>query len=166
MSSGLIDDCLKASAECEFRCCHQIRPTKRSGFEKENLLLIHPGELQGSTLPRDHIETISEGQYGETYGYCKKECFDQSKCNHLLNFKPLDCRSYPFFPVFCDEHLELAIDANRCPLARDMYRLKDHYQWVLDEWTALISRDNRVVEWIKSLQMQRHYQVVKREVFL
>lgn len=121
---------------------------------------MYPGEWdQEPNERKEHIIISDDNDHGGKLGYCDKENFDQSQCNPLQNFKPLDCHSYPFFPVIVDGQLKLSIDSKRCPLSKDIEKLRDHYRFILSEWLKAIENDESVKTWIESISLDG-YEVI------
>ncbi|MGX9725973.1 MAG: hypothetical protein ACTFAK_01250 [Candidatus Electronema sp. VV] len=152
IEQGLISGCQKMSTTCQYRCCDQSKVTS-DDFCQENSILMYPGEWEKQdSKKRDHILVSDDNFYGGKLGYCDKEHFDQSKCDPLKNFKSLDCRSYPFFPVFEEEILKLAID-ERCPLPRDTEELRQHYRFILNEWRKITEESEEIRRLINKISI-------------
>lgn len=149
---GNINACAACSHICGYGCCHQALPHE-ADFGPENSILLYPGELEAAAEEtRRHILVTADNFNNGKLGYCDRDHFDQSKCSAEKNFKPLDCQSYPFFPVIKDGKLILKIDKKRCPLGTDA--LLRHYESVLRKWEEVIAKNPAVKEWIVSFQLE------------
>ena len=152
-NDGYILGCQSKSGQCHYRCCDQSKITS-DDFCQENAILLYPGEWEAEkNKSKKHI-TISDDQfYSGKLGYCDKDNFDQSKCNPLLNFKPLDCKSYPFFPIIVDGKIKLTIDSARCPLSENIEELRQHFRVILSEWIEITENNELVRSWIKNINL-------------
>lgn len=149
---GHINDCTSCSHICGYGCCHQALPHEED-FGPESSILLYHGELEAATEEtRRHILVTADNFHNGKLGYCDRDNFDQSKCDVAKNFKPLDCQSYPFFPAIRDGKLILLIDKKRCPLAINV--LLRHYEWVLQKWKGVITKNPAVKEWITSFELE------------
>jgi hypothetical protein len=152
IDNGKIDACIGCSSICGFRCCHQSN-LHEEAFGPENAILLYPGEIdEVSRATRAHIQITNEDFNGGKLGYCDRENFDQSTCDPTKNFKPLDCRSYPFFPTIVNGELKLLIDKERCPLPSLI--LQRHYDDILKLWTDLLVQKPELENWIKGFNLQ------------
>ena len=141
---------------CGYHCCRQLLPKEGAPVAGESILLF-PGEYEraceAGTDRARHIRLIGSDDNGGDYGFCDPTIIDQGSCHPARNFKPLDCRSYPLFPVVRDGRIMLYIDT-RCPISRDnRERLQDHARMVLRAWEREIERDPRVQEWLENLHL-------------
>ncbi|MDD4352144.1 MAG: hypothetical protein PHU71_04145 [Candidatus Gracilibacteria bacterium] len=152
-NKGYILGCQNNSDICHYRCCDQSTTTSYD-FCQENAILLYPGEWEKEVKERKkHILISDDDNHTGKLGYCDKENFDQSQCNPLQNFKPLDCHSYPFFPVIADGKLKLAIDSKRCPLSKDIQQLREHYRFILNEWMRVVGNNEKVKTWIGNISL-------------
>jgi len=112
---------------------------------------MHPGEWeaaksQGRSL--DHLEIIADENGGHRT-ICHAS--DTSTCDH--GYKPLDCASYPFFPVLSPtgHEIDSMIKGSKCPLPLD--RLGRHAAWVHREWQQLVDGHRDVKEWLRRVEL-------------
>lgn len=152
IDGGYLLGCGEASQECHYRCCDQSKPGT-ADFCQENALLLYPGEWESAEGSKSHIDISVENDHEGKLGYCAKERFDQSSCHPDKNFKPLDCKSYPFFPTIIDGKMKMALDVMRCPLSRDPQALLQHYNYILSLWLAVAEKNPSVIEWIKTKKL-------------
>ena len=148
--------CGQYANACNYKCCQQD-----SGGESElspgNYLLIYPEELADkSESICKHIKLVSDNFYGGSLGFCDAKIIDQSGCCTSKNFKPLDCRSYPFVPAFINQELVLIAD-KRCPIVQERElnkkKLDELYQGVISAWRRAVLKNEKVAGWIKSLDL-------------
>lgn len=160
LASGKIAQCTDASAHCHYSCCCQIRPSNPR-FTIFESLLLHPGELAQTPSPSNrHIEIVGSLDKGEL-GFCLLSPLERLNCGDSSHYKPLDCRSYPFFPVIRQGSLVLAIDSRRCPLVSNLSGLTNHYRTTLNTWKALIETNSDVVNWITAIRAETHFRIVE-----
>ncbi len=147
---GALSDCSQHAKECGYRCCDQ---DVLISFEtcRENMILLYPGELETTRLPKAHLITTDVQTGGGRFAACDRVNFDQSSCNSVCNFKPLDCQSYPFSPILVNGQLRLMLDAGRCPLSRELISLKAHYNKIHTHWEQLIANDFRIYCWVAGM---------------
>ena len=79
--SGKIEECKYFIGNCP--CC-------KIGSVK---LFLFPGEFENSSLKKDHIKIIDQNYFGGKSATCKKYCKSG-------DFKPLECKTYPYSPFF------------------------------------------------------------------
>lgn len=154
---GIFDsklNCPSHSNICNYRCCSQSLPQDLD-FCAQNSILLYPGELAsaiGRHLYIGHLTITDQSYFGGNLAYCSSTNFDQSNCDPFMNFKPLDCISYPFFPSFIGNELVLMFDSARCPLKGTMLHL--HYIKILRRWYELTSCNIEIINWIKSVELE------------
>lgn len=90
---GKLPEC--PTGNCQFVCCQ---------FGK-NYIVTYPGELENADLSTDHLEVIDQDYMGGKKVTCIKACTEK-------DFKPLDCKLYPLWPLSNGEFLV----GNKCPL--------------------------------------------------
>ncbi|MBU0978389.1 hypothetical protein KKF92_01015 [Patescibacteria group bacterium] len=152
-NSGAIIACRSYAYNCDYHCCKQQLPLYEESPNPCNSLLLYPGEWESQNNERkQHIRLIANHLSGKL-GFCDPSRIDQSQCNAQANFKPLDCKSYPFFPVFIGGELTLLKDT-RCPLSiENADNLDRHYKTVLNIWAKLVETNQQVEFWIISLSL-------------
>lgn len=139
MNRGEIIDC--ASAACGHRCCD---------FSQGNFIALYPGELNravatGKSLAHLEVRPSSDGGHRAICRAC-----DTSSCDG--GYKPLDCASYPFFPVArTDGSITVSLFGKKCPLL--LTRLARHRAWVAREWSSLVKSSKNVLGWLKATQL-------------
>lgn len=151
---GIIEGCIEGSKKCEFRCCDQDVPEDLKPIRPIDYILMYPGEYDSEDPKQSHLEHIAD-YAGGVLARCKKECFDQSQCDPDVNYKPLDCRSYPLFPTLSDDGLVLVKD-ERCPLTTSDIDL-EHYEAVLDNWLEVVTHRPQTIAWLSNLIMEGYY---------
>ena len=127
---GKLQGCEQFNTFCNYACCNQ-------GCDSSFSIFMYPNEYENTLLPKDHIQVIKEEKNGIKIGKCKYSIEERKMCTGIKRFKPLDCFSYPFFPVIKDYRLFLLVDKVRCPLPH-YYNLNDHYCKVYNIWRDLI----------------------------
>ena len=75
--------------------------------------------------------------------------------------KPLDCASYPFFPVLPTEGeaIEAMIKGSKCPLPLE--RLGRHAAWVHTAWQSLVAQNADIKEWLRKVELLRSVREVQ-----
>ena len=132
MSDGIIPQCKIKNKECKYGCC-------KFG---NNYIVLYPGELEKSKLNKSHLEIIDEDYFGGKKAICVRRCEER-------DFKPLDCKSYPFFPVI-DKNKIVLLRGIKCPLLNE--DLVGHKKWVLDYWNNLME-DKNILNWLKKVKL-------------
>lgn len=124
---------------CSFRCCD---------FQQGNFIATHPRELQDASAAGKslaHLRVIDAVGEGHKVICTAK---DTATCDN--GYKPLDCRSYPFFPTIDPaenaHNLKAGLKGKKCPL--DVSQIQDHAAWVLDEWAAKILDNPSIATWL------------------
>jgi hypothetical protein len=154
--------CNKYSKICHYKCCSQDLPSKKKKIEPHNCFLIYPNEIaETDNKYKRHIKILKNNFQGGKLGYCNPEVINQADCNEINNFKSIDCKSYPFFPVFINNTLGLLIDS-RCPLfnisTADKKYLLIHYDLTIKLWKSAIKKNPKIKKWIMSIKLPT-YQV-------
>ena len=129
-------------ADCGFRCCQ---------FNHGNYIVMFPGELaaaraQGHSTA--HLEITAEENGGHR-AVCRAR--DTGTCDN--GYKPLDCASYPFFPLLGPQgdSMFAMIRGAKCPLPLD--RLDAHASWVQDTWQALLEGSQEIRSWLGGVEL-------------
>lgn len=152
--TGKISACLRYSSICHFDCCRQNNPSLSELPIPASSLLLVPGELNGK-IGIDHILITRDNYFGGSLGFCDSTKIDQSKCDSSLNYKPLDCRSYPFFPRLIDNQLVLYKDS-RCPLGKvDSLELHKIYPGVFSLWAETLENPN-IRRWVNQVELPNY----------
>lgn len=110
-------------------CCHSTGP--------DNFIFFLPNEL-------DYQVSLSPGipfVQVDSSDSSKLHCDGNEKC--IYEKRPLDCRSYPYFPAVCEGRLVGYYDcraAHDCPLQPEK-ELKDHLKRIHVWWSRLLLDD-------------------------
>jgi Fe-S-cluster containining protein len=136
---------------CGFRCCD---------FQQGNYIVLYPGELEAAQLRSEstsHLQDL-EPYEGGYKAVCKAA--DTATCDG--GYKPLDCKSYPFFPSINEEDgsVDVVLKGGKCPLTADM--IPDHRQWVGTEWGRLAERHSDVGQWIAKVRLVGYVAIPRR----
>jgi hypothetical protein len=131
---GKIPACPKDG--CGFKCCH---------FDQGNYIVLYPGELDA--VPPEatrHLEIIDPDYCGGQKAVCTLS--GHQDCGG--GYKPLDCRTYPYFP---DEHGHLTLRGSKCPLtSMDLVAHRARYEKV---WAALYYSGPRLRAWLACVEL-------------
>lgn len=151
---GRLTGCAELAPECGYHCCHQRPlPTAVDLVDPSEAILLAPGEVEGATAPANHLTISRITAAGGRFARCAQDGFDQSTCSEATNFKPLDCRSYPFFPSMSEGRLVLLKD-QRCPLgSAQQQELDAHYWSVRTAWQQLMTSSAAARNWIQSISL-------------
>jgi hypothetical protein len=128
---GLIAACKRHTPRCHHKCCDFA----------DNYIVLYPGELEKTKLDKSH--------FGGKKAVCLRLCREDS-------FKPLDCKSYPFFPKVGPRGEVEIVRGKKCPLKMD--ELTDHKEKFLEVWRTLIE-DSAVLEWLKRVELVAYHPV-------
>jgi hypothetical protein len=137
VTDGKIDLCPKAG--CGFRCCE---------FQQGNYIVLHPGELDAARSGHeslDHLEITDDGRGGHraTCRAARTETCDDG-------YKPLDCRSYPYFPVLAEDEARVTswlLKGRKCPLVP--HEIDVHGKWVIEQWNILVESSPAIATWLR-----------------
>ena len=122
-------------------CCHSTG--------EDSFIFFLPGEFEFQTSqdPAIPFHSVSE-QFSDRF-----HCSGNADC--IYEARPLDCRSYPYFPAVIDmEHVGY-FDCRRshaCPLRIDL-ELRDHLKKIHKWWRVLL-KNEEVKIWANA--MSRH----------
>lgn len=137
---GIIEQCAKYTKMCDYKCC----------IFKDNYILMYPGEREdakfrdGKTI--EHLEVLDEDGYRGLKVVCTRRCGDG-------DYKPLDCASYPYFPVVKNGLITGLIKGEKCPLIQLRANIGVHALWVLRTWQELIDERPLVGKWLEETEM-------------
>lgn len=149
--TGKIMSCVEASAICGYRCCDQDIPIEGEEVKPTDYILMYPGEYDPADERQNHLTPVGMHN-GGVLARCIKECFDQSACHPDVNYKPLDCMSYPLMPKVTGGELALAKDS-RCPLI--LTDISDgHREAILKRWQEVAVKNNKFLEWLINLSLE------------
>ncbi len=133
MGNGIIKQCVNRGSECHFKCCNFTT----------NFIVLYPGEYEESNLNKSHLKIIDENYHGGKKAVCTRLCAPG-------DFKPLDCKTYPFFPVIDSNNTIRLIKGSKCPLTNS--ELTRHKAWVMNTWIKLF-RNEQIREWVKKVKL-------------
>jgi len=133
MKSGMIKQCGNKISECHYNCC----------IFSSNFIVLYPGEYEKSKLKKNHLKIIDEDYHGGKKVVCTKICTSK-------DFKPLDCKSYPFFPTLDSDNNLRLIKGIKCPLINK--ELNKHKTKVIEAWKG-VSKDKKIKNWIKEVKL-------------
>lgn len=139
MSQGTIALCPHGG--CGFVCCT---------FMQGNYIVLYPGELDAAAragASSDHLTITDPDDHGGRRAICTAA--DTATCDH--GYKPLDCQSYPYFPVAGDGARLGLIRGAKCPLPDPAIR--DHAGWVRRAWTMLLVQHPEVAAWLAAVTL-------------
>lgn len=156
--SGKIADC--ANSGCNWRCCQ---------FMQGNYIVLYPGEVaaaKGRGESLHHLDIFDDDYHGGS----RATCFASDTASCDSGYKPLDCATYPFFPVIGEQSDTEAIeptggDANvaaeqrvikwdfgqKCPLNPE--ELITHLDLMRAAWQDRMRADHRVAPWLRLVRL-------------
>lgn len=117
----LIDACKKYLDICGYRCCH---------FE-DNYIVLYPDELSTTRLSTSHLNIIDEDYHGGKKAVCTRRCSPE-------DYKPFDCRVYPYFLVMLENGKIQFLKGAKCPLKKE--ELMDHKKNCINEFKRLVKK--------------------------
>lgn len=133
VSDGTISLCPHQG--CAFMCCE---------FQQGNYIVMYPGELEAAIRAGLSVRHL---QITEPYnGGFKAVCTAGRTATCDDGYKPLDCKSYPYFPVIKDGQIHAGLKGKKCPLTPAMTRA--HAQFVEHEWRHLAEQVPAVIDWL------------------
>jgi hypothetical protein len=153
--TGKIISCAKASAICGYRCCDQDPVITAGNARPTDYIMMYPGEYNACDTRQSHLMPVA-AYCGGILARCAKECFDQSQCDPLANYKPLDCMSYPLMPKVDGGCVTLFKD-DRCPLTETDIS-ESHRETTQKRWQELAAVNPDVLDWLSSLTMDGYTQ--------
>ncbi|HTU72726.1 MAG TPA: hypothetical protein VMG38_04335 [Trebonia sp.] len=139
-----------------------------------NYIVLYPGEVdaaRGRNESLDHLNIFDDDYHGGSRATCRAS--DTARCDG--GYKPLDCATYPFFPVMSDHRdaatPEPGVDpasaarphpvewlvGRKCPL--NPAYLGAHRERMQAIWQDLLRADARVGPWLRLVRLvgyQRH----------
>lgn len=129
-------------ANCGFRCCE---------FQQGNYIVTYPGELEAASRRNEsisHLEIIAR-YHGGYKTVCKAR--DTSSCDH--GYKPLDCKSYPFFPAVAPgkDRIAVTLKGSKCPLIWNL--IPWHQGWVKRAWQRLADQNPATIDWLRKVTL-------------
>lgn len=126
---------------CGYCCCQ---------FNHGNYIVLYPGELEAARaagLSLAHLDIFDLDYHGGARATCHAS--DPSCCDG--GYKPLDCASYPFFPVVEEDGGLGLLRGAKCPLQTEM--IPEHQAWVRQVWAELLADEPVVGEWLRKVAL-------------
>jgi len=128
----IIESCEKYVEECKFKCCH---------FE-DNYIVLYPNEFETTHLSKTHLRIIDDDYFGGKKAICMEPCSEK-------DFKPFDCKMYPYFFITYDNHNIKVLKGKKCPLKKG--ELANHKKKYLLMFKKLLN-DKRFFEWQRRIE--------------
>src|ERR1700722_6602570 len=144
-NNGIIPSC--ANSGCsqhlgEKRCCD---------FQQGNYIVLYPGELdlaRKAGHSTAHLKIIDDDYHAAQKVGCSAK--ETATCDN--GFKPLDCKSYPFFPAAPNNgHVDLLVKGKKCPLQAE--HLKVHAAFVRETWNEVMASNPDVRAWLSKVEL-------------
>lgn len=140
MQDGVISKC--PCNGCNYTCCD---------FNQNNFIVMYPHEYEEAKqngFNLGHLEITDENYFGGKKAICHAR--ERQTCDN--GYKPLDCKSYPLFPVTGEEELEIGfIKGKKCPLLVE--DLGEHARYVKQKWQALMQLQPLVGFWLSNVNL-------------
>lgn len=133
--TGELDLCSKLAPVCKYKCCKFA----------SNYIVLYPGEREAAGKCLDHLEIIDSDYFGGQKAHCKQQC------NPAVDYKPLDCRSYPFFPQVTLDKISGLLKGKKCPA--DGQSASNHALKTIEVWNDLINDNLQIVEWLTHVRL-------------
>ena len=130
---GNIENCKKYISKCKCKCCD---------FDN-NYIVLYPGEFESTQLRKDHIKIIDENYFGGKKAICLRPCKEGE-------FKPLDCKSYPYFPMTNKDGSFKIIKGLKCPLKEK--ELTSHKKKFFEIWFNLL-KNKEIYKWVYNIDL-------------
>jgi len=131
--SGKMKECSKHIPNCI--CCNL----------NNNYVAIFPNELESTNKKTGHLKTIKTDKFGGKVVSCTKQCGSD-------DYKPLDCRLFPFFPRIVGGKVRLLF-SKKCPLKKRAYIIKEEVLMHMQE----LCKNKQIAEWINTIEWPRSY---------
>jgi hypothetical protein len=125
---------------CGYRCCE---------FQQGNYIVMYPGELESAVAQGHSVEhlTITASYNGGFKAICTAR--QTATCDN--GYKPLDCQSYPYFPVVKDGSIQVGLKGKKCPLVLEL--MPGHAEFVERQWRARAQQAPQIVPWLSQVQL-------------
>ena len=130
--TGEIEKCLTYLPNCN--CCDFSR----------HYIVLYPGEYENSHLDKKHMEVTDEDYFGGKKGRCSRLCKEGE-------LKPMDCKSYPYFPKINKNGNLRLLRCGKCPISES--ELTNHRKEVIRHWNVLV-KDVKIREWVEKIKLQ------------
>lgn len=133
------------------RCWEKLGKSRCCDFQQGNYIVLYPGELEEAQAAGQSVAhlSITDADY---HGGKKAVCIAQCTATCDNGFKPLDCKSYPYFPAppVIDE-VDFVMKGSKCPLQER--HLAQHRYDVQMEWENLIEKKPEVGDWLNKVEL-------------
>jgi Fe-S-cluster containining protein len=125
---------------CGYRCCE---------FQQGNYIVLFPDELETAVAQGQSVAhlKITAAYNGGFKAICTAA--ETATCDH--GYKPLDCKSYPYFPIVRDGKIQAGLKGKKCPLVPEL--LPGHADFVERSWRAAAEQFPGVVAWLNEVQL-------------
>ncbi len=130
---GMIKNCEEYVSQCKCKCCK---------FDN-NYIVLYPGEYEETRLNKNHIKIIDDNYYNGKKAICLRPCKEDE-------FKPLDCRGYPYFPKIDESDNLIILKGSKCPLKDE--ELANHKKRFFEIWDFFI-KNKTIFEWLKKIEL-------------
>ena len=130
---GIIKNCDNHISKCKCKCCK---------FDK-NYIVLYPGEIESTKQNKTHLKIIDDNYYNGKKAICLRPCKND-------DFKPIDCRSYPFFPKINERGVINILISVKCPLKKE--ELVNHKNKFFKIW-KLLTKDKEIYDWINKVKL-------------
>jgi hypothetical protein len=125
---------------CAFTCCQ---------FQQGNYIVLYPGELEAAIASGSSVGhlRITSPYNGGFKAIC--EARETATCDQ--GYKPLDCKSYPYFPVVKNGQVQAGLKGKKCPLTPN--QIQGHSQFVERQWLSIVREKPEVMDWLAAVQL-------------
>jgi len=125
---------------CGFTCCN---------FQQGNYIVLYPDELEAAIRSGASIKHLKllENYHGGFKIVCS--AINTATCDS--GFKPLDCRSYPYFPTVVDGKIVANLKGKKCPLPTS--KTNEHTRYVQEEWEKIACQKPSVLTWLGKVEL-------------
>ena len=130
---GKIKSCNNHIDHCKNKCCSFT----------DNYIVLYPGEYEEATGNKSRLIITDEDYFGGKKAICTGYCTED-------DFKPLDCKSYPYFPTINKQGDIKLLKGTKCPLQDE--ELIEHKQRCIEVWQDII-QNNNIFNWLKMVKL-------------
>jgi hypothetical protein len=125
---------------CGFTCCE---------FQQGNYIVLYPGEREAAIaggLSVGHLD-ITAPYHGGFKAICTAR--ETATCDN--GYKPLDCKSYPYFPLIQGGTIRAGLKGKKCPLTPTL--IPGHAAFVERAWSNLAIDSPGVTSWLSKVEL-------------
>lgn len=128
---------------CAYKCCD---------FQQSGSILLYPGEIEKAQADGHsvvHLQVLDSNYHGGT----RVKCCAKNTATCDGGYKPLDCASYPLFPMpsgsSAGNHIPniMVTKASGCPI--NGYEIAGHRKYVQRVWERLIKAEPEIDVWLR-----------------